>query len=136
MKPCFALEVTGAVSGRSAVFLKLNDVYPECEFLIQGADQLFPFRCLKDDFCPRNANCFAKLAKKTAYIFDHFTKADLVLLYFSYPDMPGSQRAGVFHRNLENPAFPRYIVFNRSAWENIKVRGVVYQWHMPDEFTL
>ena len=130
------LKVVGRDSGRSAVFMKMKDVYPECEFLIRDAPQLFPFRCLKDDFCPRNANCMGKLQKRVQYVFDHFDDADLLLLYFRYDDMPGSHRAGVFSRDLEDQRFPRYVVFNRSMWERMKQIGIVYQWKLPDSLFL
>ena len=74
------LKIEGA-SGRSSIFMKLHDVYPECEILIKGSDQLFPFRCIKDDFCPKNQNCMGILAKRISYIFDNIDDADLLLLY-------------------------------------------------------
>ena len=73
------------------------------------------------------------LANRIKYVFDTFDDSDLLLLYFRYPDMPGSHRAGVFWRDMREP---RYIVFNRSQWEYMKQIGVVYQWRLPDTLFL
>ena len=133
---CYVLKVVGRQSGKSAIFMKMKDLYPECEFLIKGGDQLFPFRCLRDGYCPRNSNCMDKLAHRVKYVFDTFADAQLLLLYFRYPDMPGSHRAGVFHRDLQDTRFPRYMVFNRSMWERMKKVGEVFSWNLPDELFL
>lgn len=127
------LKVVGRNSGRCVVFMKLRDVYPECEFLIEGAPQLFPLRCIRDDGCPRNANCMGVLAHRIKYIFDTFDDADLLLLYFSYPDMPGSQRAGIFRRDMSEP---RYLTLNRTVWSRMKQIGAVYQWQIPQSLFL
>jgi hypothetical protein len=37
----------------TTLFMKLKDVYPECEFLIADTPRLHPLICLKDD-CHRN----------------------------------------------------------------------------------
>ncbi len=134
-KNCLVLKVVGQVTGKSVVFMKLRDVYPECEFLISDAtaSQLFPLRCLKDEGCPRNNNCMGVLAKRVKYVFDTFADADLLLLYFSYRDMPGSQRAGVFWRDFRAPY---YTALNRSQWERMKQIGVVYEWCLPDSLFL
>ena len=133
---CLVLKIVGRQSGKSAIFMKLQDLFPECSFLIKDADQLFPFRCLKDGFCPRNANCMEKLAKRVRYVFDTFADSELLLLYFRYPDMPGSHRAGVFHRDMNDSRFPRYMVFNRSMWERMKEIGVIFSWTLADSLFL
>lgn len=114
------------------IFAKLKDVFPECEFLIRGAPQLFQLRCLVDH-CPRNANCMEGLAKRVKWFFDTFKEASLVFLYFAGPDKPGSIRGGVFWRDMREP---RVITFNRAAWEKFKKMGVVYETTMPDELFL
>lgn len=128
---CFVLEVVGRK--QSVLFVKLRDLFPECEFLLRDAPQLFPFRCLQD-YCPRNQNCMEKLAKRTKYVFDTFKDVTLLLVYFSYPDMPGSHRAGVFWRDVEKT--PKYIVFNRTTWERMKRIGTVYKWSLPSSVFL
>jgi hypothetical protein len=117
---------------QQTLFVKLKDVYPECEFLISDQEQLHPFICFTSH-CHRNANCMEKLAGRVKYIFDGFPHAQLLLLYFSYRDKPASQRAGVFWRDLREP---KYIVFNRTAWEKMKQIGTVYEWNLPDSFFL
>jgi hypothetical protein len=73
------------------------------------------------------------LAKRVKYIFDQFPTADLLLLYFSYRDRPGSQRAGIFWRDFREP---RYITMNRAAWERMKAMGTVYEWQLPNSLFL
>jgi hypothetical protein len=114
------------------IFTKLKDVYPECFLLIEQASSLFPLRCLKDH-CPRNANCMEKLANRVKYVFDSFPKAQLLVLYFAYPDRPGATRAGIFWRDMREP---RFITMNRSGWEKMKQMGVVYEWQLPDDLFL
>lgn len=126
------LKVVGRRSGKSAVFMKLDWLFPECAYLIKDADQLFPLRCLRDGHCPRNANCMSKLAKRVTYVFEQFSDSELLLLYFRYRDMPGSHRAGVFHRDMKDARFPRYMVFNRSMWDRMKQIGTVFRWNLPD----
>lgn len=128
---CLVLKVTGVKSGQASVFMKLKDLYPECEFLIKGADQLYPLFCLRNNVCPRNANCMEKLAKRVKYVFDTFPDSEILYLYFRYPDRPHSQRAGVFCRDLSNPEFPKYVTFNRSQWVKMKEIGTVYKWDLP-----
>ena len=89
-RKCLALRIDSR-SGVQSIFMKLRDVFPECLFLIQDAAQLFPFRCLRDNGCHRNQNCMGKLLKRIQYIFETFEDSQLLFLYFSYPDRPGSQ---------------------------------------------
>jgi hypothetical protein len=132
-KNALVLKYTSGATGRSVVFMKLRDLYPECLFLIEDLMQMFPLRCLRDDGCPRNMSCMGTLVKRLQYVFETFDDADLVLLYFSYRDMPGSQRAGVFWRDMREP---RYTVFNRTAWEKMKSKGQVFEWRLPDNLFL
>lgn len=114
------------------LFLKLKDLYPECEFLLEDLD-LHPLWCLAQDMCPRNNRCMEKLVKRLKYIFDQFAKAEMILLYFRYRDRPGSTRAGVFHRDFREP---RLITFNRSSWDKFKQTGEIYSWNLPDNLFL
>lgn len=120
-------------SGSATLFMKLKDVYPECEFLISDLPQVFPLFCLRREGCTRNQNCMDKLVARTRYVFDTFPDAQTVLLYFRYRDRPDSHRAGVFWRDMREP---RLITFNRAAWEKCKQVGTVYQWRLPDELFL
>ncbi len=129
-KNALVLKVVKAV--RSTLFMKLNDLYPECQFLIEGAPQLSPLFCLKSH-CPRNQACMEKLANRVKYVFDTFPDTELLLLYFRYVDKPGSQRAGVFWRDMREP---RIITFNRTAWDKLKSVGIVYEWALPDSLFL
>lgn len=117
---------------KSTLFAKLKDVFPECEFLIGDVQKLHPLICLRDT-CHRNANCMERLVRRVKYMFDTFKDAKLLLLYFSYRDRPGSQRAGIFWRDLREP---RYITMNRTGWEKLKQIGVVYEWALPDHLFL
>lgn len=118
------------------MFIKMKDVYPECEFYIRSNPKLHPFICLKEDnSCHVGMNCMMILAKRVNYIFEQFSDVHLLFLYFSYPDKPGSQRAAAFWR----PEFdrdPKYLTFNRSAWENIKSKGMIFKWSLPDSLFL
>jgi hypothetical protein len=114
------------------IFTKLVDVFPECSVLIKDSPKLHPLFCLKSN-CPRNANCMGKLAHRVKYVFDQWPKAQLLILYFSYPDQPGSQRAGLFWRDMREP---RYITMNRTAWVKLKKMGTIYKWQMPAELFL
>lgn len=116
--------------------MKLKDLYAECEYLIQGHDQLFPLRCIKDGFCSRNRNCLEKLSKRTQAVFDNFTDVSMLVLYFSYHDRPKSQRAGIFSRDLNDARHPRYITINPYAWEKIKSIGQAYYWQIPKDVLL
>lgn len=120
-------------SGDELLFLKLRDLYPECSFLIEDLDQMFPLRCIADDGCPRNQNCMEKLARRLQYVFDTFKDVKTILLYFRWRDRPGSHRAGVFWRDMREP---RYITFNVFAWEKLKKIGQAYEWTIPDELFL
>lgn len=125
-----ALEIQGPK--RSTLFVKLRDLYPECFHLIGDEPKLFPMRCYVDH-CPRNARCQDKLVQRTKFMFDAFPRADLLQLYFSYRDRPGSQRAALFWRDMREP---RYITFNRTSWEKMKEVGVVFEYHLPDSLFL
>lgn len=131
-RECLALKIAGT-SGRAVLFLKLKDLFPECMFQIEDAPQLFPFICLRQESCPRNHNCMGKLVKRLEAVLEVWKDVDLVFLYFSWPDMPGSQRAGVFWRDMREP---RYITFNRSSWEKMKAVGTIFRWHLDDSVFL
>lgn len=117
---------------KKTLLTKFVEVFPECEFLIQDQDQLFPLRCLLGD-CHRNSNCMETLVRRIKYIFDRFEDAHLLVLYFKYRDNPKQLRAGVFWRDLREP---RYIVVNPYAWEKLKEIGTVYEWNLPDSLFL
>lgn len=120
------LEIQGTT--QSTVFAKVKDVFPECPVLIDDLPQMFPLRCLVDS-CPRNANCMDKLARRVKHLFDTFPRAQMLVLYFTWRDRPGSQRAGIFWRDMREP---RHVTMNRSAWEKCKDMGKVFEYHMPD----
>jgi hypothetical protein len=117
---------------KKTLFIKLKDLFPECEFQIKDVEQLYPLFCLSGP-CHRNANCMGKLAVRVNYVFEKWPEADLLMLYFSYRDRPGSQRAGIFWRDMREP---RYITMNRTGWEKFKTMGVIYEWHLPNELFL
>lgn len=122
-----------SVTGRNTVFMKLKDLFPECELLIRTSPQLFPLRCLFDDGCHRGQGCMDKLAHRVKFVFDTFPTADLLMLYFRHHDRPQSHRAGVFWRSMEAP---QYVTFNRATWERMKQVGQVYRWSIPNELFL
>lgn len=117
---------------KKTIFARLKDVFPECEVLITSSPQLYPLRCLVDA-CPKNASCMGKLVHRIKYIFDTFTEAELLLLYFAYPDRPGSIRCGVFWKDFREP-YVRTI--NRASWELFKKKGDAYVWEMPQSLFL
>ena len=119
----FLLEIR-----EKTLFARVKDIFPECEVLINGSPQLYPLRCLVDH-CPKNANCMEKLVHRVKYIFDTFEKAELLILYFAYPDRPGSIRCGVFWKDFRPPY---YRTINRTSWELFKKNGTVYSWQLPD----
>lgn len=112
------------------IFIKLNDLYPECKFLLRDLNLNFLW-CLNNDICPRNSNCMEKLAKRLRSVFDKFKSVELVLLYFSCRDTPASIKAGVFFKDFREPYI---ITFNRSSWVKLKNMGKIYQWTLPNEF--
>ncbi len=111
-----------------AIFTKFEELFPECNFLIKDEEKLFPLICLKDT-CHRNMNCMEKLAKRIKYLFDLFTNAKILILYFRYRDKPNSLRAGVFWRDFEVP--PKYITMNPGAWGRFKEIGTIYDITFP-----
>lgn len=115
---------------KKTLFIKLEFVYPECFFLIEDQPKLFPFICLFSS-CHRNSNCMEKLAKRVKYIFDVFTEASLLFLYFRYRNDPDRQKAGVFWRDMTEP---RLITMNPYAWNKMKEIGIVYEWDLPQDF--
>ena len=121
-----------SLKGHDTLFLKLRDLFPECAFQIEDAPQLFPLRCLVDH-CPRNMRCMDRLVARLKFVFDTWPETELVMLYFSWQDRPGSQRAGLFWRDMREP---RCITFNRTSWEMLKRQGTVYAWHLPSELFL
>ena len=114
------------------MFIKMKDIYPECFLYINKSPQLYPFICLKNNDCHVGMNCMLTLANRVKYIFDQFKGVGLLFLYFSYPDRPGSQRAGVFWRDFDKKE-PKYMTFNRAAWERIKLQGDIYKWSLPND---
>lgn len=126
------LKVIGKRTGRSTLFMKLEYIFPECFVLIKQSPQVFPLRCLSDS-CPKNNNCMDTLARRVNYIFDNFLDIDLLFLYFSYQNKPGSYKAGLFTRSFDAP---RILTLNRSMWSKLKNIGVVYQWQRPNWLSL
>ena len=119
------------VHGKS-LFVKLLDVLPECGFLISDEPQLHPLICLVGR-CHRGQGCMEKLAVRTKCLFDQFTEAQLLVLYFRYRDRPKYQRAGIFWRDMREPY---YITMNPYSWEKLKSLGCVYEWEFPKELFL
>lgn len=111
-----------------SLFIKIDYVFPECKFLIKGADQLYPFRCFVDS-CPRNSNCMGRLVPRLQFLFDQFPVVQIIYLYFAYPDKPGSTRSGVFWRDFREP---EYILFNRAYWNKVKKESEVFEMVLPD----
>jgi hypothetical protein len=109
------------------IFARLKDIFPECEVLIEHQPQLYPLRCLVNH-CPKNANCMEKLVRRVKHVFEVFSEAQLLILYFKWPDRPASIRCGVFWRDLREPC---YRTINRSSWEIFKEKGTIYSWEMP-----
>ena len=111
-----------------SLFMPLKYVYPECMILIQGEEKLFPLRCLQDS-CHRSQDCPTKLAKRINFIFQHVAPdAQMIYAYFKHPDRPGSIRAGVFDRDLNEP---KVMVVNRTGWAKYRREGIIQQWNPP-----
>lgn len=119
------------VVSKKTLFIKLQDVYPECWQLILGEPQLHPLICLKGD-CHRSANCMEKLANRVKYIFDQFSEAELLILYFKYPGYTNFM-CGEFWKDMREP---RFSVVNPGSWIKFKEIGEIFEWHLPDSFFL
>lgn len=124
----YVLEVN-----KKTLFIKMKEVFPECEFLIRGEPQLYPFICLRTEQCHRGLSCMPRLEPRIRYIFDQFSFAELLVLYFRYQDKPKSQRAGLFWKDGREP---RCITMNPYAWEKFKTIGTTYEWSLPDSLFL
>lgn len=112
-------------------FVKLEYLFPECFILIEGKEKLHPLKCL-EGMCSANANCMEGLAKRVHYFFDNVVlDAELIIAYFKYPDRPQSIRAGIFHRDMEEP---RITVLNPWAFKKFQKEGDTYKWVPPEEF--
>jgi hypothetical protein len=111
------------------LFTKLDNIYPECNQLINGYDSLQPLQCFKQDFCPRNFNCAEKMARRVGSVFTAFPKAQLLVLYFKPVQEPNQMYGGVFWENMDIP--PRVIKMHTYAWNKFKEIGVVYEWDLP-----
>lgn len=115
-------------------FIPLKYLYGECFYLIDGEPQLSPLFCMGNE-CHRNSNCGAVLANRVNYLVEHvMPSVKLIIAYFTYPDKPGSIRAGVFDTSFEE--LPRVITCNRSAFDKFKKEGVIYSWEATTEFLL
>jgi len=113
------------------VFIKLQYLFPECFYLIQGKEQLYPLKCL-EGMCPANANCMEGLAKRVHYFFDNVVfDAELIIAYFKYPDRPQSIRGGVFFRDMREPQIR---ILNPWAFRKFQREGDTYKWVPPTEF--
>lgn len=112
-------------------FIKLQYLFPECEYLIEGKDQLHPLKCLQSS-CPVNANCMEGLAKRVNYFFENVAiGSELIIAYFKYPDRPNSIRAGVFYKDFDEP---RVMTMNPWAFKKFQREGDAYKWVPPEEF--
>ena len=120
--------VVPTASGKDVLFTKFKYVYPECEKLIRGQDQLYPLICLRGP-CHMNNACMETLAIRINLIFDTFTAAEVLILYFKYQDTK-SLRAGVFFLFLREP---RLITINPFSWQTCKDKGEVFEWDLPPE---
>lgn len=122
----------GLVVCEKTLFFKLDELYPECNFLIEDEPKLHPLICLVGT-CHRNSNCMEKLVNRLKWLFDQFPKVELILLYFKYRDRLQSIRAGVFNKEFDEP---RLIVMNQGGWSKMKELGIVYELHLPDSLFL
>lgn len=105
-----------------SAFIPLKAFYPECVTLIEGESQLSPMGCFNRD-CHRSANCPELLAKKSYYFFEEVDPAvEILFVYFKWHDKPGSIRAAVINRDLEEP---KVITCNKTAFEKCKREGTV-----------
>jgi len=132
-KPALFLKVVGKITGRSTLFVKLDYLFPECQFLINDLPKMSPLICFRENGCPRNRNCIETLHKRVNCILDTFTDVDHLILYFKYRDRPGSQRAVLFYRDERDP---KYFVLNRCSWDKFKHVGTIYEWVLPNELFL
>lgn len=74
------------------------------------------------------------LAKRINYLFTHVVPdAKQIIAYFKYRDRPNSIRAGVFTRDLDEPAV---MTLNQSAFRKFQREGFSFSWFPTDEFLL
>ena len=112
-------------------FIKLEHLFPECFFLIEGKEQLYPVKCLEGP-CTANANCMEGLAKRVHYFFEKVAiDAEMLVAYFKYADRPKSIRAAFFWRNMDEPIVR---IINPWAFKKFQRESEVFKWLPPEEF--
>jgi hypothetical protein len=73
------------------------------------------------------------LAKRIFVLFQEvIPQADLIILYYRKQCSSGLG-AGLFWKDMSEP---RYIIMNPSAWDMIKQRGYVFEFHAGSSFYL
>lgn len=115
------------LSGKSVIFAKLADVYPECLVLIQDAPRLEPMACLTVG-CHKGAGCIEKITFRLNCLFAAFPTAQAVSLYFR-PRSEKAVWATEFWRGYTKD--PRVWTYNPWAWEQLKKKVQLFQWDPP-----
>lgn len=123
------LEVYSQRSGRSTLFAKMNDVFPECGILIKDATRMEQLQCFIDS-CHVGADCMTKLANRVKVLLDAFPKTELVYLYYRRRS-DNRLRAGLFWSDFREP---RLISMNPGSWNRLKLHGKVFQFTPPAGF--
>ena len=114
------------------VFIKLQDVFPECFLYREEMPRAEPLMCLSST-CPGNHACMETLAKRVFVLFrEVMPYAHLIVLYYRRRNT-NSLGAGLFWSDMREP---RDITMNPFAWEMIKARGLVYEFHPGPNFFL
>lgn len=116
---------------KKTAFFKLNDIFPECFLYRKGHPRIDPLICLEqENVCHVGKNCMETLIKRLQVLFKEvIPNCGLVVLY--YRTHTGRIRAGIFHSNLGEF---RIITVNPYAWNKIKSRGAIFQFHPSSEF--
>jgi len=114
------------------IFFKLDSIFPECYLYREQMPRTDPLMCLYSA-CPANKNCMETLAKRIFVLFQEvIPQADLIILYYRKQCSSGLG-AGLFWKDMSEP---RYIIMNPSAWDMIKQRGYVFEFHAGSSFYL
>src|SRR5262245_23787690 len=115
------MDLTYFVFKHKTIFIPFRYLYQECFALIEGQQDLFPLRCLKDS-CRVDRGCMEIVAKRVNYWFTYLEPASsLMVAYFRYSDRPTSIRGGIFTRDLKEP---RVSTLNKSAFEKFRRESV------------
>lgn len=115
----------------TVLLVKLDELFPECKVLLTNHPHLFQLNCFSKTLCPANSRCMDKLAPRISFLFDCFSKCELIVCFYKWHG-DSKLRAGIFWR--ANNKDPRVIRIGPKGWEQLKKSGLeLYSVNMPSE---